>query len=102
MQLFPAKLEIDMDTELSVSDASHEIVDGLTRGIAEVYFDRAGSPQDAIVMISGTEISALQEEIDRGFYKKNPELEKTIKAMLEYASNHPSTDGRYCFVCADY
>ncbi len=102
MQLFPAKFEFNMDQELSVSDASHEIVDRLTRGTTDVYFDRSGCPPDAIVMINECEISSLQKELDEGGYKNSPELEKTIKVMLDYASKNPSHDGRYCFVCADY
>lgn len=102
MLLYPAKFVHDMEIELSVSDASYEIVDSLTRGIAEVYFDRSGSPPDAIVLISESEIPTLRDELNEGSYTDNPELEKTIQAMLDYASKHPSTDGRYCFVCASY
>lgn len=102
MQLHPAKFVFDWDNELSVSDASHEIVDSLTRGICDVYFDRCGCPPDAIVMINEEEISSLQRELLKGDYSRNPELEKTIKAMLDFAEKNPATDGRYCFVCSDY
>ena len=102
MQMFPAKFSFDMDQELSVSDADHEIVDAISRGICEVYFDRSGSPPDAIVMISADEVTSLQKELDDGFYKDNVELEKTINAMLDYAKKNPAFEGKYCFVCSNY
>ncbi len=102
MQLHAAKFVLDWDKELSVSDASHEIVDSLTRGICDVYFEPSGSPEDAIVMIDEAEISSLEKELNEGSYSRIPELEKTIKAMLEYAAKNPATNGRYCFLCSDY
>lgn len=103
MQIYPGKFEFGHPEGAILSDDSdYRIVDSLTRGICDVYFDPSGSPEDAMILISGSEISSLRKELEEGGYEKNPALEKVISAILEYAKTHPPINGGYCFVCTNY
>lgn len=103
MQLYPGRFEFDWpEAPIHSSDADYRIVDCLTRGICDVYFDPSGSPEDAMILISDSEISSLNKELKEGCYRENPELEKVILAILDYAKTHPPIDGGYCFVCTNY
>lgn len=97
--LYPAKFEWDFSKPIFKSNANYEIVDGLMRGICEVYFDRSGSPELAIVVLNASEIDVLKQELQGGL---DGALNEVMKAMIDYAEHNQPINGQYCFVAADF
>ena len=101
MKLYPAKLERQFEHPIFESDDDYKIVDGLTRGIFDVYFDPCGCPEDAIILYI-EDAASLRRELESGCFKDEDErLRKIIEAMLRYMQDHP-TDQGYCFACDNY
>ncbi|MDD5054722.1 MAG: hypothetical protein PHZ00_00465 [Candidatus Peribacteraceae bacterium] len=100
MHIYPLKagMIMDWDTELCEGNIKYSDVDYFPscEWGREIYTNRLF--EKSLILLDEEDICVLEEELKEGCWDELPDLEKSLKAMVDYARKNPTPDGDHNFI----